>query len=193
MSILLPTESHRLGRRLPGSIGQTYPLYTRDEGRVLVDDVDVRDYRLPDLRERIGVVLQNNTLFSGTIRENIMWGNEQATEEEVITACKDAQAHDFIMSFPNGYDTVLGQGGVNVSGGQKQRLCIARAILKNPKILILDDSTSAVDMATEQRSRSFLSYLQFNHLNIAQRCSDRSRLVLFGAAVVPVSERMQNF
>jgi ATP-binding cassette subfamily B protein len=128
-------------------------LYDATEGAVLVDDVDVRDYRLPDLRERIGVVLQNNTLFSGTIRENIMWGNEQATEEEVITACKDAQAHDFIMSFPNGYDTVLGQGGVNVSGGQKQRLCIARAILKNPKILILDDSTSAVDMATEAKIR----------------------------------------
>ena len=98
-------------------------------------------------------MLQVNTLFSGTIRENIMWGNEQATEEEVITACKDAQAHDFIMSFPEGYDTVLGQGGVNVSGGQKQRLCIARAILKNPKILILDDSTSAVDTATESRIR----------------------------------------
>lgn len=128
-------------------------LYDATEGAVLVDDVDVRDYRLPDLREHIGVVLQTNTLFSGTIRENIMWGNELATEEEIITACKDAQAHDFIMSFPNGYDTVLGQGGVNVSGGQKQRLCIARAILKNPKILILDDSTSAVDMATEARIR----------------------------------------
>lgn len=128
-------------------------LYDATEGAVLVDDVDVRDYRLPDLREHIGVVLQTNTLFSGTIRENIMWGNELATEEEIITACKDAQAHDFIMSFPNGYETVLGQGGVNVSGGQKQRLCIARAILKNPKILILDDSTSAVDMATEARIR----------------------------------------
>ena len=128
-------------------------LYDVTEGAVLVDDMDVRNYRLPDLREHIGVVLQTNTLFSGTIRENIKWGNELASEEEVITACKDAQAHDFIMSFPNGYDTVLGQGGVNVSGGQKQRLCIARAILKNPKILILDDSTSAVDMATEARIR----------------------------------------
>jgi ATP-binding cassette subfamily B protein len=128
-------------------------LYDATEGAVLVDGVDVRDFRLPDLREKIGVVLQTNTLFSGTIRENIMWGNEQATEEDIITACKDAQAHDFIMSFTNGYDTVLGQGGVNVSGGQKQRLCIARAILKNPKILILDDSTSAVDMATEARIR----------------------------------------
>jgi ATP-binding cassette subfamily B protein len=128
-------------------------LYDVTNGAILIDDVDVRDFRLTDLREKIGVVLQVNTLFSGTIRENIMWGNEQATEEEVITACKDAQAHDFIMSFPDGYDTVLGQGGVNVSGGQKQRLCIARAILKNPKILILDDSTSAVDTATESMIR----------------------------------------
>jgi ATP-binding cassette subfamily B protein len=128
-------------------------LYEATEGAVLVDDVDVRNYRLEDLRNAIGVVLQMNTLFSGTIRENIMWGNEHASEEEVITACKDAQAHDFIMSFPEGYDTVLGQGGVNVSGGQKQRLCIARAMLKKPKILILDDSTSAVDMATEAKIR----------------------------------------
>ena len=128
-------------------------LYEATEGTVLVDDVDVRDYHLEDLRAGIGVVLQMNTLFSGTIRENIMWGNEQATEQEVISACKDAQAHEFIMSFPDGYDTVLGQGGVNVSGGQKQRLCIARAMLKKPKILILDDSTSAVDMATEAKIR----------------------------------------
>jgi ATP-binding cassette subfamily B protein len=128
-------------------------LYDATEGAVLVDGADVRNYRLADLREKIGVVLQVNTLFSGTIRENIMWGNELATEEEIITACKDAQAHEFIMSLPNGYDTVLGQGGVNVSGGQKQRLCIARAILKKPKVLILDDSTSAVDTATEARIR----------------------------------------
>ena len=128
-------------------------LYDATEGAILVDDVDVRDYMLEDLRGAIGVVLQKNTLFSGTIRENIMWGNENATQAEIETACKDAQAHDFIMSFPNGYDTDLGQGGVNVSGGQKQRLCIARAMLKKPKILILDDSTSAVDMATEARIR----------------------------------------
>ena len=128
-------------------------LYDVAKGAVLVDDVDVRDYQLDDLRSKIGVVLQKNTLFSGTIRENIMWGNENATQEEVEIACKDAQAHDFIMSFPNGYDTDLGQGGVNVSGGQKQRLCIARAILKKPKILILDDSTSAVDTATEAKIR----------------------------------------
>ena len=128
-------------------------LYDVTEGAVLVDDVDVRDYHLEDLRARIGVVLQKNILFSGTILENIKWGDENATQAEVEQACRDAQAHDFIMSFPNGYETVLGQGGVNVSGGQKQRLCIARAILKKPKILILDDSTSAVDIATEARIR----------------------------------------
>ena len=128
-------------------------LYDVAEGAVLVDDVDVRNYQLDDLRSKIGVVLQKNTLFSGTIRENILWGDENATQDEIETACKDAQAHDFIMSFPNGYDTDLGQGGVNVSGGQKQRLCIARAILKKPKILILDDSTSAVDTATEAKIR----------------------------------------
>lgn len=128
-------------------------LYDVSEGTVLVDDIDVRDYRLEDLREKIGVVLQKNTLFSGSIYENLLWGNENATREEVETACKDAQAHEFIMAFPQGYDTQLGQGGVNVSGGQKQRLCIARAMLKKPKILILDDSTSAVDSATEAKIR----------------------------------------
>ena len=101
----------------------------------------------------IGVVLQKNLLFTGSIKENIRWGNENATDEEVIAACKAAQAHDFIMSQPDGYDTVLAQGGLNLSGGQKQRLCIARAILKSPKVLILDDSTSAVDTATEAKIR----------------------------------------
>jgi len=128
-------------------------LYDAAEGSVLVDDVDVRDYRLEDLRDGIGMVLQKNTLFSGTIRENLLWGNENATQEEIENACKDAQAHEFISSFPKGYDTDLGQGGVNVSGGQKQRLCIARAMLKKPKILILDDSTSAVDSNTEAKIR----------------------------------------
>lgn len=148
-------------------------LYEATEGTVLVNDVDVRDYHLEDLRAGIGVVLQMNTLFSGTIRENIMWGNEQATEQEVISACKDAQAHEFIMSFPDGYDTVLGQGGVNVSGGQKQRLCIARAMLKKPKILILDDSTSAVDMATEAKIRGafYNSLAETTVFIIAQRIS----------------------
>ena len=123
-------------------------------GAVLVDGVDVRDYPLEELRGRIGMVLQNNVLFTGTIRENLMWGREDATEEEMIRAAKDAQAYDFIMSFPEGFDTMLAQGGTNVSGGQKQRLCIARAMLRKPAILILDDSTSAVDSATEAAIRS---------------------------------------
>ena len=123
--------------------------YDATEGQVLVDGVDVREYPLDDLRNRVGMVLQNNVLFSGTIRENLLWGNENATEEEIIQAAKDAQAYDFIQSFPKGFDTYIEQGGVNVSGGQKQRLCIARAMLRKPAILILDDSTSAVDSTTE--------------------------------------------
>lgn len=122
-------------------------------GAVLVDGVDVRDYPLDDLRGRIGMVLQNNVLFSGTIRENLLWGRNDATEEEMIQAAKNAQAYDFIMSLPDGFDTHMDQGGVNVSGGQKQRLCIARAMLRHPAILILDDSTSAVDSATEAAIR----------------------------------------
>ena len=122
-------------------------------GAVLVDGMDVRDYPLEQLRARIGMVLQTNVLFSGTIRENLMWGREDATEEEMVQAAKDAQAYDFIMSFPDGFDTLLTQGGTNVSGGQKQRLCIARALLKHPKILILDDSTSAVDTRTDAMIR----------------------------------------
>ena len=122
-------------------------------GSVLVDGVDVRDYPLEELRGRIGMVLQNNVLFTGTIRENLLWGKPDATEEEIIQAAKDAQAYDFIMSFPEGFDTLLDQGGTNVSGGQKQRLCIARAMLRKPAILILDDSTSAVDSATEAAIR----------------------------------------
>lgn len=118
-------------------------------GAVLVDGVDVRDYPIEELRKRIGMVLQNNVLFSGTIRENLLWGDPDATEEQMIAAAKNAQAYDFIMSFPEGFDTYIEQGGVNVSGGQKQRLCIARAMLRHPEILILDDSTSAVDSATE--------------------------------------------
>ena len=102
------------------------------------------------------MVLQKNVLFSGTIRENLKWGNENASDDQIIEACKAAQAHDFIMSFPDGYDTMLEQGGVNVSGGQKQRLCIARALLKSPKIIILDDSTSAVDTTTDSKIREAL-------------------------------------
>lgn len=128
-------------------------LYDVTDGRVLIDGVDVRDYNLAELRELTGVVLQKNVLFTGTIIENIRWGNKDATDEEIINACKAAQAHDFIMQQPDGYNTVLAQGGLNLSGGQKQRLCIARAIIKQPKILILDDSTSAVDTATEAKIR----------------------------------------
>jgi len=126
-------------------------------GAVLVDGVDVRDYPLEELRSRIGMVLQTNVLFTGTIRENLLWGKPDATEEELIQAAKDAQAYDFIMSFPEGFDTLLTQGGTNVSGGQKQRLCIARAMLRKPAILILDDSTSAVDSATEAAIRESFS------------------------------------
>lgn len=129
-------------------------LYDATEGAVLVDDVNVRDYSLEALRDKIGVVMQNNTLFSGTIRGNLLWGNSNSTEDEIVAACQDAQAHDFITGFPQGYDTQLGQGGVNVSGGQKQRLCIARAMLKKPNVLILDDSTSAVDSGTEAQIRA---------------------------------------
>jgi ATP-binding cassette, subfamily B, multidrug efflux pump len=125
-------------------------------GRVLVDDRDVRDYRLEDLRGSIGMVLQDSTLFTGTIRENIRWGREDAAEEQIVEAARAAQAHDFISRFPDGYDTVLGQGGVNLSGGQKQRLSIARALVRRPAILILDDSTSAVDMGTEARIQAAL-------------------------------------
>ncbi len=128
-------------------------LYDVDAGQVLIDDVDVRDYSLYHLREGVGMVLQKNVLFSGTIEENLRWGDENATQEEMQKAAEYAQAHGFVSSFKDGYDTVLEQGGVNVSGGQKQRLCIARALLKKPKILILDDSTSAVDTATEAMIR----------------------------------------
>jgi ATP-binding cassette subfamily B protein len=148
-------------------------LYDVSEGAVLVDDRDVRDYPLEKLREQIGVVLQKNTLFSGTIRENLLWGNPNATQDEIETACRDAQAHEFIESFPKSYETELGQGGVNVSGGQKQRLTIARAMLKKPKILILDDSTSAVDSGTEAKIRAsfYQNLAQTTVFIIAQRIS----------------------
>lgn len=132
-------------------------LYDVDQGEVLVDGVNVKDYSLKHLREGVGMVLQKNVLFSGSIMENLMWGDEQALEEEIVRAAKAAQADDFVNSFTEGYETELGQGGVNVSGGQKQRLCIARALLKKPKILILDDSTSAVDTATEAKIRESFS------------------------------------
>ena len=129
-------------------------LYDTDSGEVLVDGVNVRDYKLSNLREGVGMVLQKNVLFSGTIEDNLRWGDSDATAKELERACDYAQASLFINGFTDGYLTELGQGGVNVSGGQKQRLCIARALLKHPKILILDDSTSAVDTATEARIRT---------------------------------------
>ena len=128
-------------------------LYDADEGEVLVDGVNVKDYSLKHLREGVGMVLQKNVLFSGTIEDNLRWGNEQASDEELRDVAEKAQAHKFVESFPDGYQTELEQGGTNVSGGQKQRLCIARALLAKPKILILDDSTSAVDTATEAMIR----------------------------------------
>ena len=142
-------------------------------GSVLVDGVDVRDYPLEELRGRIGMVLQTNVLFTGSIRENLLWGRPDATEEEMVQAAKDAQAYDFIMQLPEGFDTQLTQGGTNVSGGQKQRLCIARAMLRKPAILILDDSTSAVDSATEAAIReSFHNNLKDTTvIIIAQRIS----------------------
>ncbi len=128
-------------------------LYDADEGSVIIDGTDVRDYSLKNLRSAIAVVLQKNTLFSGTIAENLRWGNENATDEDVYRAAGVAMADGFIRSFPDGYDTFLGRGGANLSGGQKQRICIARALLKKPKIIILDDSTSAVDTATDASIR----------------------------------------
>lgn len=156
------------------SLVQLIPrLYDVSEGQVKVGDVDVRDYDIETLRNQVAMVLQKNVLFSGTIRENLRWGNENATDEEIIHACKVACADEFIEKFENGYDTYIEQGGTNVSGGQKQRLCIARALLKKPKILILDDSTSAVDMRTDALIRNaFASELpDTTKIIIAQRIS----------------------
>lgn len=151
-------------------------LYDVTDGEVLVGGENVKRYKLHSLRENVGMVLQKNVLFSGTIAENLRWGNKNATDEELRNACKIADADEFISSFPDGYQTDLGQGGVNVSGGQKQRLCIARAILKSPKILILDDSTSAVDSATDARIRQGLreSLPNTTKIIIAQRVSSIS-------------------
>ncbi len=148
-------------------------LYDTSEGVVKVSGRDVRDYDIETLRDNVAVVLQKNILFSGTIKENLRWGNKDATDEEIIEAAKLASAHDFIMDFPKGYDTYIEQGGSNVSGGQKQRLCIARALLKNPKILIMDDSTSAVDTKTDYKIQEGLkTYIpQTTKITIAQRIS----------------------
>ncbi len=156
------------------SLVQLIPrLYDVSEGSIKVGGVDVRDYNIETLRSSVAMVLQKNLLFSGTIKENLRWGNENATDEEIITACKLAQAHEFVESFPDGYDTYIEQGGTNVSGGQKQRLCIARALLKKPKILILDDSTSAVDTKTDALiRRGFKEYIpETTKIIIAQRIS----------------------
>ncbi len=148
-------------------------LYDVSTGSVKVGNVDVKDYDLDTLRNSVAVVLQKNVLFSGTIKENLRWGNQDATDEEIIHACKLAQAHDFVESFPQQYDTYIEQGGTNVSGGQKQRLCIARALLKKPKVIILDDSTSAVDTKTDALIRqAFMQEIpNTTKLIIAQRIS----------------------
>jgi ATP-binding cassette subfamily B protein len=154
------------------SIVQLIPrFYDVFSGKILVDGTDVRDYKIKTLRDGVAMVLQKNVLFSGTIEENLRWGNEGATVGEIEEACRAACAHDFVMSFEDGYQTELGQGGVNVSGGQKQRLCIARALLKKPKIMIMDDSTSAVDTHTDATIRTELKkhFGDMTVLIIAQR------------------------
>ena len=158
-------------------------LYDVQRGRVLVGGRDVRDYKLDTLRGAVAMVLQKNVLFSGTIAENLRWGNEHATQAELEEACRQAQAHDFIMSFPDGYETMLEQGGVNLSGGQKQRICIARALLRKPKVIILDDSTSAVDTATDSKiQQAFREHLSdTTTIIIAQRVasvSDADRIIV---------------
>ena len=176
INLKIPSGSHVgiIGgtRSAKSTLVQLIPrLYDVNEGKVIVGGHDVRDYKLHVLRDDVAMVLQKNVLFSGTIAENLRWGNEHATQEEIETACKSAQAHDFIMSFPDGYETELGQGGVNVSGGQKQRLCIARALIKKPKIVIMDDSTSAVDTATDARLRDAMhrELKDTTSITIAQR------------------------
>lgn len=184
------------------SLVQLIPrLYDADRGEVLVDDVNVKDYSLKNLRNGVGIVLQKNVLFSGTIKENLKWGDQNASDEAIYQCAESAQAHGFITSFQDGYDTELGQGGVNLSGGQKQRLCIARTLLKKPKVLILDDSTSAVDTATEAKIReSFKMKLKgATKIIIAQRISsviDADKIiVLDGGKIVGMgthAELMRN-
>lgn len=164
-------------------------LYDVTEGVVRVGGVDVRDYELEALRNQVAVVLQKNVLFSGTIKENLRWGNKDATDEELVEACRLAQADEFIIQFPQGYDTYIEQGGTNVSGGQKQRLCIARALLKKPKILILDDSTSAVDTRTDAMIRKALREFlpETTKIIIAQRTAsveDADRIIVMDGGTI---------
>ena len=172
------------------SLVQLIPrLYDTTEGTVKVGGVDVRDYDIETLRNQVAVVLQKNELFSGTIKENLRWGNENATDEQLEEACRLAQADEFIQQFPDKYDTYIEQGGTNVSGGQKQRLCIARALLKNPKILILDDSTSAVDTRTDALIRDgFRRYIpSTTKIIIAQRIAsvqDADRIVVMDGGTI---------
>ena len=180
------------------SLVQLIPrLYDVTEGTLSVSGIDVRNYDLDTLRGAVAMVLQKNELFSGTIKENLRWGNENATDEELVEACKLAQAHDFVVSFPDGYDTKIEQGGTNVSGGQKQRLCIARALLKKPKILILDDSTSAVDTRTDALIRAgFKTYIpETTKIIIAQRISSVEDadliLVMDGGCVIASGKHEQ--
>lgn len=157
-------------------------LYDVNAGEVLIDDVNVKNYDLVNLRDSISIVLQNNVLFSGTVRENLLWGNKEATDEEILKACRLACVDEFLDRLPGGLDYDLGQGGVNVSGGQKQRLCIARALLKNPKVIIFDDSTSACDMETERKiMKSIRSLKNVTNIVIGQRVSsvkDADRIII---------------
>ena len=184
IGILGPTGSSK------STLVQLIPrLYDVSEGEIKVAGHNVKEYKLDTLRNAVAMVLQKNTLFSGTIEENMKWGNPDASHEEVVEACKNAQAHDFIMAREKGYDTDLGQGGVNVSGGQKQRLCIARALLKKPKIIILDDSTSAVDTDTDHRIQLALKE-KLNNMTtiiIAQRVAsvkEADRIIIMNNGVI---------
>ena len=172
-------------------------LYDVTGGSVKVGDIDVRDYDMDSLRNQVSVVLQKNTLFSGTILDNLRWGNPDATEEQCIAACKAACADEFIDRFPDGYNTRIERGGNNVSGGQKQRLCIARALLKNPKVLILDDSTSAVDTATDAKIRAAFreSIPGTTKIIIAQRISsvqDADRILVLDDGRVDAFDTHEN-
>jgi len=172
-------------------------LYDISEGALFIGGHKVDEYSLKNLRDDVAMVLQNNVLFSGTIRENLLWGNESASDEEIIHAAKAAAAHDFIMSFEKGYDTMLGQSGVNISGGQKQRLCIARALLKKPKILILDDSTSAVDTATDAKIRETFKteHADVTKIIIAQRItsvSDADRILILDEGRINAFDTHEN-